>query len=201
MDKDISFFSDENKLKHFHDTALKSANEQAQMIEQEILQYKNSYLQKKQKRISNEVEAYKLNSISIAQKEAAKSVSDYGMKCKVELLQLKKDAQAEIFEQVKSKLCNFHNNEKYFDFLCRLYDNCSKQCKGDIEITLGSCDKQYEQKLKDYISSNYKDIKFEISFDDSIVFGGMRVMDLHSRLLINETIDERLTNETESFSI
>ncbi len=201
MSKDTSNFSDESKLNYFRSAAISSAKEKVEQINNEILRHREDFFAKEYALIAEEAASYEKSKILESKYKITHALSEHTMKCKLELLQLRKNVASEIFAEIEKKLYEFHNSNEYYPFLSSLAVKCIKVCNKNVEITLSASDKQFETMLTEHIKMSVADLNLHFSYDEKIVYGGIRVLDLETKLLINETIDERLNNEKDSFSL
>ena len=120
-------------------------------------------------------------------------ISEYNLQKKKEIYSKRKEYQNSVFDSAKKELVEFTKSDKYVDFLEKSLHDLSDKVGCNTTIYCSAEDKKYE----DLIKKVFPDSNIEI--DTTIEIGGIKIKDIDKSIMIDDTLDTRLSEQNEWF--
>lgn len=186
--------SESDKLKKFEKAVYKEADLKANKILENMEEYKNQELSKTK---DDELERHFVNmqnQISNIKQQCIRKVSIEELNAKRDVLLKRDEIISRIFSAVEQRLKDFTKSDEYKSYLFESIESQLRHLKADdCEILLRKSDMTFADEIKN---------KFKISAsqDNSIEIGGFILKDLTHGLAYNNTLDDKLYSQKNSFN-
>jgi|GEM_PF-6218024 ATP synthase (E/31 kDa) subunit. len=187
------------KIEHFSKTVKHNIDNLVKEIEEEMKDYREKFLDEETKKLDNEINEYYNKNITDIDSNTKIKLSRIKVEKKHEYLKTRDELQNELFVDLEQKLLDFIKSPEYDSLLLRSCERCvnvfSSNSQLIINISENDSDKiqLIEQFLKDKLN-------FKIETDKNIKFGGLYYYDATNNVVLNDTIDERLSQEKLHFN-
>lgn len=120
-------------------------------------------------------------------------ISEYNLQKKKEIYSQRKEYQNSVFESAKKELIEFTKSDNYKVFLEKSINNLSDKVGKNTIVFCSADDKKFE----DLIKNAFPDSNIEI--DTTIQIGGIKIKDNDKSIIIDDTLDTRLSEQNEWF--
>ena len=199
MDTNYSSPENNEKIEHFSKTVKHNIDNLVKEIEEEMKDYREKFLDDETKKLDNEINEYYEKNINAIDSEIKIKLSKIKIEKKYEYLKIRDDFQNDLFAALEQKLLDFIKSADYNNFLLRSCDRCISAFAGDkrILITISENDGDKIGLIEEYLKDK---LNFKIEIDPNIKFGGLCYYDTVNSIVLNDTIDERLTQEKLRFN-
>ena len=193
-ERQVFEMSESDKLKKFEKAVYKEADLKANKILENMEEYKNQELSKTK---DDELERHFVNmqnQISNIKQQCIRKVSIEELNAKRDVLLKRDEIISRIFSAVEQRLKDFTKSDEYKSYLFESIESQLRHLKADdCEILLRKSDMTFADEIKN---------KFKISAsqDNSIEIGGFILKDLTHGLAYNNTLDDKLYSQKNSFN-
>ena len=192
-------YSENEKLQRFADEVISMAEtERKRIVSEKEIRYKDLMAAGKEK-IRNDALDYLAREINSLRQKSGQHLSQHSLKKQKELQLYREKIQKTVAEKLHARLDSFVKSPDYKVFLIDLCINILKKQNLSFVLYLSEGDMQYKKDLLSAVAA-HPDLKekiIDILPEKSICFGGIRFLSDSGRILINETLDERLKRQHE----
>lgn len=187
--------TNEEKMKHFREMSLESANAQS---EEQLNAYK--------KNLDEDFETYKASTKKMAQSsknalmnqaasEAKKNLSNAQLKARKELNATQQKLKSDVFKRVREKIDEYKQTDSYFNDLVKNIEKLQETYEGcSMTFFITPEDEGLVEKLKDATGAS-------IEIDGREFIGGIRCIIPEKNIIVDDSFKTRLINEQEHFTI
>lgn len=152
-------------------------------------------LEKAEKRLKIETENLKRQRISEINAASGVKISAAENEARAGLFKRREEVRLEVFEEARKRIGEFTQTEKYKDLLIASAKRIRKQMEGQCaELIIREADKKYAAEICSYLGNS-----ITLHIDNSIELGGITVKSKNGEMMIDDTLDERLSAEQKWF--
>jgi len=184
-----------HKANNFLNAINKYAEEQRNKIQLEGEIYKKNELEKAEREALKETYILIQKEMASMRNEIAARISRKEAEGRKKLFNKRNRITQEVFSRAKNILIEFTKSENYLDFLKKSAENISHLIENYNKILY--------IKEEDYkfvkIISGYFGAKCKVQQDNNIKIGGIKVKDIKTGMIYDETLDTKLENQCEWF--
>jgi V/A-type H+-transporting ATPase subunit E len=186
----------DKKLEKFTSAVLKDANEQRSGVLQEIEAYRKTALQKAEEEILHESYIMIQNEIAAIKNKHSREISLEELNRRRNLLKLREEITASVFEDAKKRILEFTKTPAYLDYMCDIVKKSALEIpEGETSIIV----KQDDLPLADALLSAYgKPAKVSVGTDISV--GGVIIFNHDKGVVIDKTLDIKLNDQKDWFA-
>jgi vacuolar-type H+-ATPase subunit E/Vma4 len=184
-----------HKANNFLNAINKYAEEQRNKIKLEGETYKKNELEKAEREALKEIYLLIQKEMVSMRNEIAAKISKKESEGKRKLFNKRNRITHEIFSRVENILIEFTKSEKYLEFLKKSSENVSHliDCSGKI-LFIKEEDYKFVKNILNFLGQNCK-----IKRSDEIKIGGIKVKDIKTGMIFDETLDTKLQAQHEWF--
>lgn len=181
------------KTKRFLRAINKAAIEKCTDIAKQIDETTKKEMQRAENEASREGHA-KIEAAKLKIKTNTKmQISQYNLQKKKDIYSIRKEYQNQVFESAKKELIEFTKSDNYASFLEKSFNNISDKVSDNTTVFYSQNDKICESLIKKYFP------KAQLQTDATIEIGGIKVSDNDKSIVIDDTLDSRLSQQNEWF--
>lgn len=152
-------------------------------------------LEKAKTRLDAEIANTKRQRISEINTAAGVKISAAENKARADLFKRREQVRLEIFEKAKEQIKNFTETDDYKQLLIKSAQNIRQQMEGQCaELILREADKKYAAEICSYLGNS-----ITLHIDNSIELGGIIVKSADGEMMIDDSLDERLSSQQKWF--
>lgn len=152
-------------------------------------------LEKAEKRLKIETENLKRQRISEINAASGVKISAAENEARAGLFKRREEVRLEVFEEARKRIGEFTQTEKYKDLLIASAKRIREQMEGQCaELIIREADKKYAAEICSYLGNS-----ITLHIDNSIELGGITVKSKNGEMMIDDTLDERLSAEQKWF--
>lgn len=152
-------------------------------------------LEKAEKRLKIETDNLKRQRISEINAASGVKISAAENEARAGLFKRREEVRLEVFEEARKRIGEFTQTEKYKDLLIASAKRIREQMEGQCaELIIREADKKYAAEICSYLGNS-----ITLHIDNSIELGGITVKSKNGEMMIDDTIDERLSAEQKWF--
>jgi V/A-type H+-transporting ATPase subunit E len=186
----------DKKLEKFHSAVLKDAQEQRDAILAEIEQYRASEMEKAEEDILQEAYVLIQSEIAAIKNRQSRQISLAELEGRRKLLKLREDLTQKVFDETAEKVLAFTKTAEYKDYLCKaVAGSCSGVPEGALLIEVRHDDLPFAEDLR-AASGRQADVRE----NPDILLGGVIVYNRDKGLVIDETLDLKLSSQRDWFA-
>lgn len=181
------------KTKRFLRAINKAAIEKCTDIAKQIDETTKKEMQRAENEASREGHA-KIEAAKLKIKTNTKmQISQYNLQKKKNIYSIRKEYKNQVFESAKKELIEFTKSDNYASFLEKSFNNISDKVSDNTTVFYSQNDKICESLIKKYFP------KAQLQTDATIEIGGIKVKDNDKNILLDDTLDSRLSQQNEWF--
>lgn len=152
-------------------------------------------LEKAEKRLKIETDNLKRQRISEINAASGVKISAAENEARAGLFKRREEVRLEVFEEARKRIGEFTQTEKYKDLLIASAKRIREQMEGQCaELIIREADKKYAAEICSYLGNS-----ITLHIDNSIELGGITVKSKSGEMMIDDTLDERLSAEQKWF--
>ena len=152
-------------------------------------------LEKAEKRLKIETDNLKRQRISEINAASGVKISAAENEARAGLFKRREEVRLEVFEEARKRIGEFTQTEKYKDLLIASAKRIREQMEGQCaELITREADKKYAAEICSYLGNS-----ITLHIDNSIELGGITVKSKNGEMMIDDTLDERLSAEQKWF--
>ena len=152
-------------------------------------------LEKAEKRLKIETDNLKRQRISEINAASGVKISAAENEARAGLFKRREEVRLEVFEEARKRIGEFTQTEKYKDLLIASAKRIGEQMEGQCaELIIREADKKYAAEICSYLGNS-----ITLHIDNSIELGGITVKSKNGEMMIDDTLDERLSAEQKWF--
>lgn len=152
-------------------------------------------LEKAEKRLKIETDNLKRQRISEINAASGVKISAAENEARAGLFKRREEVRLEVFEEARKCIGEFTQTEKYKDLLIASAKRIREQMEGQCaELIIREADKKYAAEICSYLGNS-----ITLHIDNSIELGGITVKSKNGEMMIDDTLDERLSAEQKWF--
>ena len=152
-------------------------------------------LEKAEKRFKIETDNLKRQRISEINAASGVKISAAENEARAGLFKRREEVRLEVFEEARKRIGEFTQTEKYKDLLIASAKRIREQMEGQCaELIIREADKKYAAEICSYLGNS-----ITLHIDNSIELGGITVKSKNGEMMIDDTLDERLSAEQKWF--
>ena len=152
-------------------------------------------LEKAEKRLKIETDNLKRQRISEINAASGVKISAAENEARAGLFNRREEVRLEVFEEARKRIGEFTQTEKYKDLLIASAKRIREQMEGQCaELIIREADKKYAAEICSYLGNS-----ITLHIDNSIELGGITVKSKNGEMMIDDTLDERLSAEQKWF--
>lgn len=152
-------------------------------------------LEKAEKRLKIETDNLKRQRISEINAASGVKISAAENEARAGLFKRREEVRLEVFEEARKRIGEFTQTEKYKDLLIASAKRIREQMEGQCaELIIREADKKYAAEICSYLGNS-----ITLHIDNSIELGGITVKSKNGEMMIDNTLDERLSAEQKWF--
>ena len=152
-------------------------------------------LEKAEKRLKIETDNLKRQRISEINAASGVKISAAENEARAGLFKRREEVRLEVFEEARKRIGEFTQTEKYKDLLIASAKRIREQMEGQCaELIIREADKKYVAEICSYLGNS-----ITLHIDNSIELGGITVKSKNGEMMIDDTLDERLSAEQKWF--
>ena len=152
-------------------------------------------LEKAEKRLKIETDNLKRQRISEINAASGVKISAAENEARAGLFKRREEVRLEVFEEARKRIGEFTQTEKYKDLLIASAKRIREQMEGQCaELIIREADKKYAAEICSYLGNS-----ITLHIDTSIELGGITVKSKNGEMMIDDTLDERLSAEQKWF--
>ena len=152
-------------------------------------------LEKAEKRLKIETDNLKRQRISEINAASGVKISAAENEARAGLFKRREEVRLEVFEEARKRIGEFTQTEKYKDLLIASAKRIREQMEGPCaELIIREADKKYAAEICSYLGNS-----ITLHIDNSIELGGITVKSKNGEMMIDDTLDERLSAEQKWF--
>lgn len=152
-------------------------------------------LEKAEKRLKIETDNLKRQRISEINAASGVKISAAESEARAGLFKRREEVRLEVFEEARKRIGEFTQTEKYKDLLIASAKRIREQMEGQCaELIIREADKKYAAEICSYLGNS-----ITLHIDNSIELGGITVKSKNGEMMIDDTLDERLSAEQKWF--
>ena len=152
-------------------------------------------LEKAEKRLKIETDNLKRQRISEINAASGVKISAAENEARAGLFKRREEVRLEVFEEARKRIGEFTQTEKYKDLLIASAKRIREQMEGQCaELIIREADKKYAAEICSYLGNS-----ITLHIDNSIELGGITVKSKNGEMMIDDTLDERLSAEYKCF--
>ena len=152
-------------------------------------------LEKAEKRLKIETDNLKRQRISEINAASGVKISAAENEARAGLFKRREEVRLEVFEEARKRIGEFTQTEKYKDLLIASAKRIREQMEGQCaELIIREADKKYAAEICSYLGNS-----ITLHIDNSIELGGINVKSKNGEMMIDDTLDERLSAEQKWF--
>ncbi|MDR3552394.1 MAG: V-type ATP synthase subunit E [Clostridia bacterium] len=187
---------EDKKLEKFTSAVLKDAQDQRDTMLSEIDEYRKAQMEEAEEAILNETYVMIQNEITAVKNAQSRKVSLAELDCRRSLLLLREKITGEVFDEAAQRILAFTATPEYVDFVCGLL----KQGAGDMPDgeTVIFVKKDDLKNAGPFLAAYGKPAVCEA--DAGITLGGAVIFNREKGVVINQTLDVRLSNQKDWFA-
>lgn len=186
----------EEKIAHF-----------SQLVYQQSQKQYDAILEQARSEVQDKLEAYEnrclekayqsiQKQMTLIQKQSNESVSRLQLESKKELLKKRESMVEDVFGEVLKKIMDFKKTDAYLGYLCLAVEDAAKALEnGTLTVSLDYSDKE----LLPRIQAKFPGYTVEILKDSDDIIGGVRVTDIASSRIVDNSIASKLNEQKEKF--
>ena len=154
-------------------------------------------LEKAEKRLKIETDNLKRQRISEINAASGVKISAAENEARAGLFKRREEVRLEVFEEARKRIGEFTQTEKYKDLLIASAKRIREQMEGQCaELIIREADKKYAAEICSYLGNS-----ITLHIDNSIELGGITVKSKNGEMMIDDTLDERLSAEQKWWKI
>lgn len=180
---------DIEKLQSFTDTVIKEANDKASEIATGAYERKQEVLARKKSVIKAEVEAKYQTKIKESKSAAAAELSRLTLDKRKEYLKVRDGIVEKTVRRATELLCEYTKDEDYLGYLMRTARSVSDSLGGGFTVYVREEDIRFSDEIKEAAGKRCTGVEA----DGTIEVGGLMARSDAGGVIINETLDERLS--------
>lgn len=181
------------KTKRFLRAINKAAIQKCTDIAKQIDETTKKEMQRAENEASREGHA-KIEAAKLKIKTNTKmQISQYNLQKKKNIYSIRKEYKNQVFESAKKELIEFTKSDNYASFLEKSFNNISDKVSDNTTVFYSQNDKICESLIKKYFP------KAQLQTDATIEIGGIKVKDNDKNILLDDTLDSRLSQQNEWF--
>lgn len=185
----------ENKTSNFLKAINKYAREQRQELKTELERFKKYELEKAEAEVLRDAYHLIQREMNQMKKGISSEVSREEMICKKLMFQKRNDIKKKVFESVEKRLIDFTNTERYTGLMMDYAKTISKVLnKPGTTLYVCTRDLRLSQELKDAFG-----VQCSVESSSDIKIGGILGMNLSMGIIVDETIDSKLEDQSQWF--
>ena len=152
-------------------------------------------LEKAEKRLKIETDNLKRQRISEINAASGVKISAAENEARAGLFKRREEVRLEVFEEARKRIGEFTQTEKYKDLLIASAKRIREQMEGQCaELIIREADKKCAAEICSYLGNS-----ITLHIDNSIELGGITVKSKNGEMMIDDTLDERLSAEQKWF--
>ena len=152
-------------------------------------------LEKAEKRLKIETDNLKRQRISEINAASGVKISAAENEARAGLFKRREEVRLEVFEEARKRIGEFTQTEKYKNLLIASAKRIREQMEGQCdELIIREADKKYAAEICSYLGNS-----ITLHIDNSIELGGITVKSKNGEMMIDDTLDERLSAEQKWF--
>ena len=152
-------------------------------------------LEKAEKRLKIETDNLKRQRISEINAASGVKISAAENEARAGLFKRREEVRLEVFEEARKRIGEFTQTEKYKDLLIASAKRIREQMEGQCAaLIIREADKKYAAEICSYLGNS-----ITLHIDNSIELGGITVKSKNGEMMIDDTLDERLSAEQKWF--
>ena len=152
-------------------------------------------LENAEKRLKIETDNLKRQRISEINAASGVKISAAENEARAGLFKRREEVRLEVFEEARKRIGEFTQTEKYKDLLIASAKRIREQMEGQCaELIIREADKKYAAEICSYLGNS-----ITLHIDNSIELGGITVKSKNGEMMIDDTLDERLSAEQKWF--
>ena len=152
-------------------------------------------LEKAEKRLKIETDNLKRQRISEINAASGVKISAADNEARACHFQRREAVRLEVFDEARKRIGEFTQTEKYKDLLIASAKRIREQMEGQCaELIIREADKKYAAEICSYLGNS-----ITLHIDNSIELGGITVKSKNGEMMIDDTLDERLSAEQKWF--
>jgi V/A-type H+-transporting ATPase subunit E len=184
----------EEKLQHFYDYSMESAQNEAKSMLDEYSIALNKIFKEHQENINQQAEIRLHDETNAARREFNKALSAEQLVIKRTLSKKTNEIKEQLFTEVQQKLMDFKNTPEYMPYLCRKMKEAWDFAAGDeMVIYIDPSDSHLAEKLGE-------ETGVVPTISKEIFLGGMRAVISSKNILIDNSFTSLLREEKEQFN-
>lgn len=181
------------------DNIMKNMNKSAKHLAEQTLngaqKRLSDALEKAEKRLKIETDNLKRQRISEINAASGVKISAAENEARAGLFKRREEVRLEVFEEARKRIGEFTQTEKYKDLLIASAKRIREQMEGQCaELIIREADKKYAAEICSYLGNS-----ITLHIDNSIELGGITVKSKNGEMMIDDTLDERLSAEQKWF--
>lgn len=181
------------KTERFLKAINKAAMEKCTDIAKQIEESTKLEMQKAEDEARKDGHAKIDNAKAKIQAKAKMTVATYHLKKRSDIYAKRLAYQNMIFDDAREQLCTFAKSDKYKGFIEKSAEAISHRVSDNPTVLIAEADSAIKATVSKYIGT----AAFEI--DPTIEIGGLRVKDEKSGIMIDDTLDTRLSEQKDWF--
>lgn len=152
-------------------------------------------LEKAEKRLKIETDNLKRQRISEINAASGVKISAAENEARAGLFKRREEVRLEVFEEARKRIGEFTQTEKYKDLLIASAKRIREQMEGQCaELIIREADKKYAAEICSYLGNS-----ITLHIDNSIELGGIIVKSADGEMMIDDSLDERLSSQQKWF--
>lgn len=186
----------EKKLDKFSSAVLKDAEAQREKILAEIEEYRKAEMEKAEEDILHEAYIMIQNEISAIKNQQSRRISLAELEGRRKFLKQREDIMARVFKETSARIVEFTHTTEYQNKLCdAVRKNCEAMPEGDIVIQVKRDDLAFADALT---AASGRAARVEAN--SSITLGGYILINKDKGVIIDESLDLKLSNQKDWFA-
>lgn len=155
----------------------------------------NDALEKARKRLDAEIATAKRIRVSEINREAGVRISAAENKARADLFKRREEVRLAVFNEAEQKIGQFTDTDDYKQLLISSAQKIRRQMEGQCaELYLREADKKYAAEICSYLGNS-----ITLHIDNSIRLGGIIVKSSDGEMMIDDSLDERLSSQQKWF--
>lgn len=180
---------DQEKLQAFTDTVINEANDKASEIAAGAYERKQAVLEREKSVIKAELEAKYQIKIKDAQAAAAAELSRTTLDQRKEYLKVRDEIAEKTVSRARELLCEYTASEGYAEYLIKAAKSAAYSLSGRFTVYVREADLRFADAIKAAAGEKCTGVET----DGTITVGGLTARSDAGGVIINETLDERLS--------
>ena len=188
---------DREKLQQFTNKVIKEANEKASEIAENAYNRKQAELARECARVKNELELKYQTKIKDARASAAAELSRVTLEKRKEYLALREEITEKTVSRLKEKLSEYTKSDEYKDHLIKTAAKAASLLDGEFTVSIREAD----MSVADEIRAAAGKMCVSVEADNDITVGGLLARSSAGGVIINETLDEKLSESRKALML